>query len=298
MSDAFEELLDRYLQAGRICAQLRPSARKLVVDDARLVDICEALEADIRALGARPAFPVNVCVGSVAAHFTAPPGESDVLKDGDLVKVDYGAMIDGCMVDTAISVNLSPLDAGIIGIAEECLEVGIGYMKAGTDVSKVGAAIQQTAEASGYKVIANLTGHQISRFNLHAGGIIPNVAWGYHGKVQTNAIYAIEPFLTYSHGAGVVVERSPALIYRLGRSRPRDRATKDLLSMIQESFSTTPFAERWLNLTPEEKGAFQNMLDNGSISKYPQLVERNGVPVAQAEHTVAVLPDKVIVLTK
>jgi len=298
MSDAFESLLDRYMQAGRICAQLRPSARKLVVDGARLVDICEALEADIRALGAKPGFPVNVCVGSVAAHFTAPPGGSDVLKEGDLVKVDYGAMLDGCIADTAISINLSPLDAGIIRAAEECLEVGISYMKAGIDVSNVGAAIQERAEASGYKVIANLTGHQISKFNLHAGGVIPNVARGYRGKVQTNTVYAIEPFLTYSHGAGIVVERPPALIYRLGRSRPRDLVAKELHSRIAESFSTTPFAERWLNLTPEEKGAFQKMIDNGSISRYPQLIEKNNVTVAQAEHSVAVLPDKVIVLTK
>jgi len=298
MSDAFEALLDRYLQAGRVCAQLRPSARKLVVDDAKLIDICEALEADIRALGAKPGFPVNVCVGSVAAHFTPLPGDGSVLNEGDLVKVDYGAMLDGCIVDTAISVNLSPLDAGIIRIAEECVGVGIGHMKAGIDVSKVGAAIQGRAEAAGYRVIANLTGHQISKFNLHAGGVIPNVARGHRGKVQANAIYAIEPFITYSHGAGVVVERAPALIYRLGRPRPMDRIEKELQSRIRDSFSTTPFAERWLNLTPDEKDAFRNMLDDGSVSGYPQLVEKNGVVVAQAEHTVAVLPDKVMVLTK
>jgi len=298
MSDSFESLLDRYLQAGRICAQLRPSARKLVVEGARLIDICEALEADIRALGARPGFPVNVCVGCIAAHFTAPPGGSDVLKDGDLVKVDYGAMLDGCIADTATSVNLSPLDAGIIRAAEECLEAGIGYMKAGIDVSHVGAAIQGRAEASGYKVIANLTGHQISKYNLHAGGIIPNVARGYRGKVQANAVYAIEPFLTYGHGAGLIVERPPAFIYRLGRSRPRDGIAKELHSRIEGSYSTTPFAERWLNLTADERAAFGRMIDNGSISRYPQLIEKNGAVVAQAEHTVAVLPDKVIVLTK
>jgi len=298
MSDAFEALLDRYLQAGSICAQLRPSARKLVVGGAKLIDICEALEADIRALGARPGFPVNVCVGSVAAHFTPPPGDDGALKEGDLVKVDYGAMLDGCIVDTAISVNLSPLDSGIIRIAEECLEVGIGHMRAGIDISKVGAAIQGRAEAAGYRVIANLTGHQISKFNLHAGGVIPNVASGYRGKVQAHAIYAIEPFITYSHGAGIVVERAPALIYRLGRSRPRGRVEGELQSRIQVSYSTTPFAERWLDLTTEEGDAFRNMLDNGSVSAYPQLVEKNGIVVAQAEHTVAVLPDKVIVLTR
>jgi len=298
MSDPFEVLLDRYSQAGRISAQIRPLAKKLVVEDARIADICETIEDEIRALGAKPAFPVNVCVGSVAAHFTSPPGGNDVLEAGDLVKVDYGAMMDGYIVDTATSVNLSPLDAGIIRAAEECLEVGIRYAKAGIDVSKIGAAIQQTAEASGFRVISNLTGHQITKYNLHAGGVIPNVDHGFRGKVQTNAVYAIEPFLTYSHGAGIVVERSPAYIYRLGRSRPRDQAAKALHSRIYSSYSSLPFAERWLSLSTEEKGVFHDLIDSGCISTYPQLVEKNGVAVAQAEHTIAVLADKVIVLTK
>ena len=298
MSEPFEATLDRYAQAGRISVQLRPLTRRLVAEGASIADICETIEGEIGSLGAKPAFPVNVCVGSIAAHFTATPDGSDVLKAGDLVKVDYGAMVDGYLVDTAISVNLSPLDAGIIKATEECLEVGIRYMRAGIEASKVGAAIQQTAEAAGLRVISNLTGHQISRYNLHAGGVIPNVARGFHGKVQANAVYAIEPFLTYSHGAGFIVERSPASIFRLGRSKPRDPAAKALYSKIHDSHSSLPFAERWLSLSPEEGEAFRRLIDSSCIAPYPQLVEKNGVAVAQAEHTVAVLPDKVIVLTK
>jgi methionyl aminopeptidase len=298
MSEPFEATLDRYAQAGRISVQLRPLTRRLVAEGASIADICETIEGEIRSLGAKPAFPVNVCVGSTAAHFTATPDGGDVLKAGDLVKVDYGAMVDGYLVDTAISVNLSPLDAGIVKATEDCLEVGIRYLRAGIDVSKIGAAIQQTAEASGLRVISNLTGHQISRYNLHAGGIIPNVARGFHGKVQANVIYAIEPFLTYSHGAGFIVERSPACIFRLGRSKPREPAGKALYSRIYGSHSSLPFAERWLGLSSEEREVFRHLIDSGYITPYPQLVEKNGAVVAQAEHTVAVLPDKAIVLTK
>jgi len=298
MSDSLEAYLDRYLQAGRIAAKLRPLVTKLVRVGTSVTEICESIEEETRRLGAKPAFPVNVCVGSVAAHFTAPPDDDSAISEGDLVKVDYGAMVDGFMVDTAVSVNLSPIDAGIVRAAAECLEAGIRSVQAGKDVEKVGSAIQKTAESAGFKVIENLTGHEVSRYNLHAGGIIPNVARGCRGKVQPNKVYAIEPFLTYSYGAGIVVERSPSVIFRLARSRPRNQALAPLHSRIAESFDNMPFAERWLQLSAEERLAFKRLVEAGCVSKYPQLVEKNGAAVAQAEHTVAVLPEKTIVLTR
>jgi methionyl aminopeptidase len=299
MSATFEASLDVYAQAGVITAQLRSLARKLVVAGAKILGICEALEGEIRERGARPAFPVNVCVGSVAAHFTAPPEGEDILNEGDLVKVDFGAMIDGYLVDTAVTVNLSPIDAGIVEAVEACLDVAIGSVRSGIDISKVGAAVQRRAEAAGFKVIANLTGHEITRYNLHAGGIMPNVSQGYGGKVRPYTIYAIEPFLTYSYGAGFVVERRPGYIFRLGRSRPKGAAARELQSRAHASFDGLPFAERWLGLSSAEgRAAFGELVGAGCVSTYPQLVEKNGAPVAQAEHTVAVLPDKVVVLTR
>ncbi|MGQ9513809.1 MAG: type II methionyl aminopeptidase [Thermoproteota archaeon] len=298
MSSSIDSSLDRYLQAGRIAARLRPLAVELVKRGASLFEICMSIEEETRRLGGKPAFPVNVCIGSVAAHFTAPPDADITISEGDLVKVDFGVMVDGFIVDTAVSINLSPIDSGIVRAAEECLEVGIREMKAGTNIASVGEAIQKTAKGAGYKVITNLTGHEVSRYNLHAGGVIPNVAQGYHGKVKPNTVYAIEPFLTYSHGAGVVVERAPSVIFRLARPKPREKESIALYSKIFDSYRTLPFAERWLELSGEEKVIFKKLIETGCISKYPQLVEKNGVTVVQAEHTVAVLPERVIVLTR
>jgi len=93
--------LAKYLRAGKIAAQVRDEVIDLVEEGARLIDICEWVEKRIRKLGAQPAFPCNISVNEVAAHYTSPPGDESMIPPKALVKVDIGAHVDGYIADTA-----------------------------------------------------------------------------------------------------------------------------------------------------------------------------------------------------
>jgi len=137
----------------------------------------------------------------------------------------------------------------------------------------------------------------MTRYNLHAGGHIPNVGEAPRERVKPYTVYAVEPFLTYSYGAGWVVERRPGVIFRLTRRPPPIPREAGILFKISRSFRELPFAERWLGLSDADAHVLNDLVKKGYLYAYPVLVEAKGAPVAQAEASLAVLPEKTVILT-
>ena len=100
---------DEYFKAGSIASEIRAEIRRMVHVGSRLLDICSGVEDMIRDRGGEPAFPCNVCVNSVAAHYTSMKDDTSVVEDGDLVKVDFGVHVNGYLVDTAMTISFNPL---------------------------------------------------------------------------------------------------------------------------------------------------------------------------------------------
>ncbi|MGI0148245.1 MAG: type II methionyl aminopeptidase, partial [Thermoplasmata archaeon] len=154
-----------------------------------------------------------------------------------------------------------------------------------------------TIESFGFKPIANLTGHSIERYTVHAGKSIPNV--GDHGEdvLEEGDLIAVEPFAT--NGAGKVDGRKSGNIYRIMRVREiRPEATSRFLQDVHAKFNRLPFAERWCDRDDKKAPAhIARLLRQGLVTAYPSLFDIAQGIVSQAEHTMIVTAGGAEVLT-
>ncbi len=282
---------EQYFKAGKIAAKVREQIKTEVKPGVKAIDICERVESMTKQLGGGIAFPCNVDINQVAAHYVSPIGDTTTIQQGQLVKVDIGVHVDGYIADTAVTICLDPALAPMVKTVEEALAVAVKMVKAGVRASDIGATIEHTIKNRGFKPIRNLTGHKLSRYIVHAGRSIPNVAGYDLHRLEEGEVYAIEPFTVLNNATGEVRDGAPSNIYRFEKKRPLEGAPKQMLAFIQQEYRTLPFCSRWL-LTrfpgPEGVKAFSDLLTSHCIMSYPQLIEKSGGPVAQAEHTVVV----------
>lgn len=258
----------------------------------KIKEIVEDIERKIKENGGEIAFPVNVSCNEFAAHDTASKNDERIITEKDLVKIDIGIHIDGCIVDSAITIDLSGEHPKLVEASAEALENAISIMRAGKSTSEIGKIIEETIKKHGYTPIENLGGHSLEKYNLHSGIEIPNYAARSGEILKEGDIIAIEPFAT--NGAGKVVETPRCEIFSTFLLQPtRNRNARILFENLVEKFKGLPFAERWLN---EDKIAFIELVRNGSLKKYPVLKEKNNGMVSQFEHTVIVEKDSVRIL--
>ncbi|TDA38051.1 MAG: type II methionyl aminopeptidase [Candidatus Methanomethylicota archaeon] len=292
-----EEEVECILKAGKIVKEVRGRAASIVREGTRVLEICERVEEEIRRLGGEPAFPCNVGIDNIGAHYTSPPGDETIIRGGALVKVDLGAHVDGFVADSAVTVSLGSDYEEMIGVAEEALERALETVRVGGRISDVGTVVERTIKSHGFKPISNLTGHQISRYTIHAGVSVPNVATRDSGKFEAWSLYAIEPFVTLPDAAGEVVNGLPGNILHVVKLKgPKDQPARSYFEDLIKSYKTLPFARRWVsnlsgyNLT-------ERLISEHFLYEYPVLVERSGKAVAQAEHTLLTTDKEVIVIT-
>jgi methionine aminopeptidase len=161
--------LESYRKAGKIGVEVRAWSRKLVKPGAKLLDIAEAVESKIFEKGGRLAFPVNVCVNEVTAHYTPKFNDTAVLTENDVVSVDLGVHVDGFIADMAYTVDLTGEYSKLLEVNELALEKSIEVVRPGASVSEIGEIVQSTITSAGYKPIENLTGHEVKQYDLPAG---------------------------------------------------------------------------------------------------------------------------------
>lgn len=293
--------LERYRLAGRITAQALAHGRSLVRPGLKVIDLCEAVERLVVEKGAIPAFPCNVSINSVAAHYSSPLGDESVIPDRSVVKLDIGARVDGCIADSAVTVCLARELADMQEAAEAALANALNTMKPGVKLSEVGRVIGSTIKGYGFKPIRNLQGHLIKPFNLHAGKSVPNYPAGGSDRIVEGEVYAVEPFST--NGAGMVKDMNIAYIYRmLAAKKLKSEIERQVVGIVNDEFQGLPFVVRWLaerlRLSHAE---LQRLVDDlrrkHVFHAYPVLREADGGLVAQAEHTVIIERDGVRILT-
>lgn len=293
--------LEMYVKSGQILARVREFVRKMPVEGKRLLEICEDVEGRIRELGAEPAFPCNVGVNDVAAHYTSPSDDSSVVPAGSLVKVDFGVEVEGFITDTAISISLNPAYDSMIVAAEAGLREALAAVAPGRKLSDIGSIVERCIQRYGFKPIRNLTGHKIDRYTIHAGKSVPSVAGMEGGRFELGEVYAIEPFATLRNAEGAVRDGEIAHIYRFVRTKgAKSKEATKLVEYVRDTYRTLPFASRWLFNKwngRDVRSAFQELTANRCIVGYPVLIEASGNVVSQAEHTVIVTEDGCRILT-
>jgi len=296
-----EEALQKYKRAGKIAAEVREYMRRTVSEGMPIIDVCEKTESLIREKGGKPAFPCNVSVNEVAAHYTSSPGDKRAIPANSVVKVDIGVHVDGYIADTAVTVCFNSEYDILVRTAEEALETGVKIIRPGLPISRFGSVIEKTIKTRGCKPVSNLTGHQLGRYLIHTGKSLPNISHLSMAKVNVGEIYAIEPFVTVAEAAGRIEYGREAHIFRFLKHKSlKNEYARQLLDYIFKNFQTLPFTERWLQkIVPSDRyrAAFTELLSSKALMSYPIFVEASGKPVAQAEHTVLVTKDGCQVLT-
>ncbi len=296
-----EEVLEKYRRAGRIAAKVREEMKRKTKEGMPLLEICEKTEQMIISLGGKPAFPCNVSVNEVAAHYTSPPGDVQVVPPGSLVKIDVGAHVDGYIADTAVTVCFDPELEDMVRTSEAALETATKTIRSGIHTSDLGSEIQKTIERRGYKPISNLTGHQVGRYIIHTGKSLPNVTHVSLTKINAGDVFAIEPFVTLADAAGRVEDGPDSFIFRLVKRKPAKGPDEaQLQKFIEDEYRTLPFAERWLKTKYKGEGykaAFERLLASKTLMAYSVFVEASQKPVAQSEHTVYIDKGSTVVLT-
>lgn len=296
-----QDALEKFRLSGKILRETREETRRFVRESMPIIEVCEKAEKLIRDKGAKPAFPCNVSINEVAAHYTSPPGDENLIPEKAVVKVDLGAHVDGYVTDTAVTVSFDPEYEIMVDVAETALDTAIHAIQDGTSLSKIGGTVENTIKNRGFKPIQNLTGHSIGRYLIHAGTSIPNVHQVSFGKLRAGEIYAIEPFVTVREAAGSVEDSPQKTIFRLVKTKStKNPDSKLLLKFIENNFHTLPFAERWLqDVLPQNRyrEAFKELLASKALMGYPVFVEVTRKKVAQAEHTILVKEGGCTVLT-
>jgi len=290
---------EKILKAGKMASQVKIYARGIVKKNIPLLEIAEKIEAKIFELGGNPAFPVNLSINEIAAHYT--PSHDDKTLAHGLLKVDFGIHLDGWTADNAFSVDLenSKENEILIEASEQALKKALDITRIDISTDQIGGGISEVIESRGFSPIINLSGHSMGKYDLHAGITIPNINDGRNIKVK-EGLYAIEPFVT--PGSGKVREGKPSGIYELKSEKsPRSSLAREVLEVIKKEYNTLPFCSRWIikKLGPRSLFGLRELEANGNLHQFAQLIEISGSKVSQAEETILIDKEgKVIVTTE
>jgi methionyl aminopeptidase len=282
-----EEAKECYKKAKSISDEVLKYAKSIKFENATALSVAETIEKLIIDKKGKPAWPVNVCVNEIAAHYS-PTDASLILKDGDLVKIDFGVQVNGYIWDQAFTVCVGNCKSPLIEASEKALEKATSLVRKGAKVCELSEAIEDTVTSFGLKVVRNLTGHGLDRYVVHAPPSIPNVKNNIQDEIHDQAI-AIEVFVT--DGSGFVKESEPPCIYRFEQDKPvRMWEARKILELAKTEFEGLPFSPRWIKNIPKIKMemALRELLEASAIVAYPPLKEETGRPVAVTETTILV----------
>jgi methionyl aminopeptidase len=288
------EVLDKYVKAGRICSEIRESVLARIKPGMKLLELADFIEDSIREKGGEPAFPVNISINELAAHYTPSHNDEKAIEPGDLVKIDVGVHVDGYIGDMAFtySSEKSPL----IEAAQKALEEAIKIIRPNVTVGEIGETIEKTVESLGLGVIVNLTGHTLGKYMFHGSPNIPNVANPSNYHFKEGSVIALEPFITDTNSA--VKESGVVEIYKYVMDRPvRLTEARKVLAMARDDWHGLPFAKRWLyrHISPIKVSLALRQLESvGAIESYPVLRSAENRPIAQAEHTIIVEEEPIV----
>jgi methionyl aminopeptidase len=207
--------IERMRHSGRIVRQVLDQVRSMVAPGVTTMDLERAAEKKIAELGAKPAFkgyydyPCVLCTSVNEEIVHGIPSEKRALKEGDIVSIDCGVVLDGYYGDAAITVPVSavkPELRKLLTVTEESLYRGIDQALIGNSVGDVGAAVQEHVEANGFSVVRDFVGHGIGT-RLHEEPQIPNFgARGHGAKLREGMVLAIEPMVNYGKPGARVLE--------------------------------------------------------------------------------------------
>ncbi len=213
-------------RAGRVVAEMhqqirnaiRPGVTTLQLDQIGR-DVLDRRGAQSNFLGYH-GYPAVICASPNEVIVHGIPSDAAVLHEGDIVSIDCGAIVDGWHGDAAFTAPVGEASAEVLALiktAEESLAAGIAQLVDGRRLGDVGAAVQQVAEAGGYSVVREYTGHAIGEA-MHEQPSVAN--WGTAGtgvRIRTGNVFAVEPMLNLGSAETLVLDDDWSVVTADGR---------------------------------------------------------------------------------
>lgn len=311
-------LLQNARRAAEAHRRVRYRVQSMLRPGVTLLEIAKCVEESTRVLlhGERNngiGFPVGLSMNSCAAHYTVNPGEEDVvLKEDDVLKIDFGTHSDGRIMDSAFTVAFRDSFEPLLMAAKEGTETGIRALGVdvrvcdiGRDVNEVITSYEVEIDGKTWPIrpVSDLHGHSISQFKIHGGISIPAVDNRDTTRVRADSFYAVETFATT--GRGLIEDRHPCSHFMLETGRTRKLYNKDLIKVYEfarDLFGTLPFSPRHLDHYNLLSGGVLKSVNLLTMMKlfapYPPLNDIDGSRVAQFEHTLYLSESGKEVLTR
>lgn len=192
--------------AGGIVAETIDTVLAAVRPGVSTADLDAVAEAFIRERKATPSFkgyrgfPASICASLNEEVVHGIPSPKRILKEGDVLSLDFGAIWDGYHADSAITVFVAEPPSAetekLVRVTEEALEAGISQIRPGGRLSDISHAVQQVVEGAGFSVVREYVGHGVGR-SLHEDPQIPNYGLPGRGpELRPGMVVAVEPMVT------------------------------------------------------------------------------------------------------
>ncbi len=326
--------LKKSIQSAFIFKKVMNKIYNEIDENIKIYDIAQKIESYISLelpsqLNNGIAFPVGIGINHCVAHNTPTIYDKNIiLKNGDIVKIDFGVHIDGHITDSAFTIPIGNVGkekfSELIDISKKATMIGVN--KSGIDVllSEIGEDIEEyvlskeieiNGKIIGLKTMKELCGHSIGVYKIHSGKAIPNckLDFVYNERMKENEKYAIEPFITTGNGKCIYEKDNNH--YMLSRNyeekyRKSKKKDKVLYENIVKNYSTLAFTQKWiyegLNNYPKINENMYNIFENSLkelcseniVEEYLPIYDVEGSYVAQHEHNVWIMENRVLHLTK
>lgn len=201
-------------KASRVVAEALEVLKKAVRPGITTDELDQLAETEIRSRGAQPAFkgyrnyPKTLCA-SVNEQVVHGIPSKRILKEGDIIGLDLGAIVGGFYGDSAVTVAVGQVDektAKLVRVTQEALSLGIAQAVVGNRLSDISHAVQRHVEEAGYSVVTEFVGHGIGR-QLHEEPQVPNYGKPGQGpRLQPGMVLAIEPMVNMGTAAVRVLD--------------------------------------------------------------------------------------------
>lgn len=192
-------------KAGRVVAEMLAACAAAVRPGVSTAELDAVAREVLARRGARSnflgyhGFPAVICTSRNHVIVHGIPSPTEILKDGDIISIDAGAIVEGYHGDAAITVGvgpISPVAERLIEVTRRSLEAGMQEMVPGHHLHDIGAAVEKVAKAAGLGIVRDYVGHGIGTA-MHEPPNVPNYWPGRPGPVlRANEVFAVEPMLT------------------------------------------------------------------------------------------------------
>lgn len=314
--------IEYFRKAGVIHKLVRSVLKKKIMTGVSFLEIVNEADALVKKF-AKPAdgietgfaFPVGISVNEIGAHDSAMVGDTRVFKKNDIVKIDLGIHVNGCIVDSAFTMIVDG-DEDFIEMYNPLLEAtadatytGISMAGPDTELKEISSSIQEVIESyelldsSPISAVWGLGGHNILPYKVHGGKLIlcvPHASQNGH-RMKEDEVYAIETFASTGDGRFTQKNICACNHFMLNDDQKFankiDTAKNSVVSWVAKKNNNLPFTQLWCTEIKNSKEQLNKGIKENIIVPYPPLCDSTGTFTSQLEHTIHIKEKATEILT-